>query len=265
MVHAHAATAAGVATATATNPIQLVKTRLQLDKTQSKGVVAGQRYNGSIDCARKVIKQEGIKGLYRGLSASYLGTIETALHLVLYEQLKLVYRNSLNNVHGWNDPGRNEVAHWISTSGASGSAKLATVLLTYPHEAHPLSLELALANCCLGGKDKIASSASRERCSPIYWSLAMFSSGWETGRDGGAIWWLDSTYSALYTISYNHFRGARVCFEVFWAMIFSRQGFVSTQQLDRRWAARLDFFPFQSLAIQFHSSICANRTNRTFL
>ncbi|EMD85488.1 hypothetical protein COCC4DRAFT_155632, partial [Bipolaris maydis ATCC 48331] len=83
-----------------------------------------------IDYVRKVVAQEGIKGLYRGISASYLGTVKTALHLVIYEQLKAVYRKSLNDKGGMNE----ELSHWISTSGASGSAKCATVLLTYPHE-----------------------------------------------------------------------------------------------------------------------------------
>ncbi|EUC39655.1 hypothetical protein COCMIDRAFT_41854 [Bipolaris oryzae ATCC 44560] len=45
--------------------------------------------------ALAMVAQEGIKGLYRGLSASYLGTVETALHLVVYEKLKAVIRTRL--------------------------------------------------------------------------------------------------------------------------------------------------------------------------
>lgn len=130
ILHAQAAIAAGLATATATNPIWLVKTRLQLDRSRINHITNGQQYRSALDCAQKVVRQEGIKGLYKGLSASYLGTVETALHLVVYEQLKVLYRNSLRGVNGLND----ELSHWISTSGASGTAKFATVLLTYPHE-----------------------------------------------------------------------------------------------------------------------------------
>lgn len=96
LLHAQAAVAAGIATATATNPIWLIKTRLQLDKNT-------RQYRNTLDCVRKVVGQEGIKGLYRGLSASYLGTVETALHLVLYEQLKLLYGNSLSGTGGLNE------------------------------------------------------------------------------------------------------------------------------------------------------------------
>ena len=44
-------------------PIDLVKTRLQ----NQRGSIAGEiMYKNSFDCARKVIKHEGIRGLYRG-------------------------------------------------------------------------------------------------------------------------------------------------------------------------------------------------------
>lgn len=136
IVHAQAAVAAGIATATATNPIWLIKTRLQLDKSRTEaGGVTARRYKNSLDCVRQVLRQEGIGGLYRGLSASYLGTIETALHLVLYERLKLLYSGALGGINMRNSTTWDELTYWISTSGAAGSAKLAAVLVTYPHEA----------------------------------------------------------------------------------------------------------------------------------
>lgn len=81
LIHAQAAISAGIATATATNPIWLVKTRLQLDKAQT--ATGNRRYRNSLDCVRQVLRHEGLKGLYKGLSASYLGSVETALHLVM--------------------------------------------------------------------------------------------------------------------------------------------------------------------------------------
>ncbi|KAF1952066.1 mitochondrial carrier [Byssothecium circinans] len=135
IVHTLAAVAAGIATATATNPIWLVKTRLQLDKSRTEaGRVTARRYKNSLDCVRQVIQQEGIGGLYRGLTASYLGTAETVLHLVLYEQLKVIYRRALKDSNLWNNAAWDETVHWISTSGAAGSAKLVAVLAMYPHE-----------------------------------------------------------------------------------------------------------------------------------
>ncbi|KAJ5677514.1 Mitochondrial carrier protein RIM2 [Penicillium maclennaniae] len=131
LIHAQAAIAAGIATATATNPIWLVKTRLQLDKNQATG---GRRYKNSLDCLQQVLRQEGIRGLYKGLSASYLGSAETALHLVLYERLKTMLHSSLGSPDGQDTATQREITSWISTTGAAGSAKFAAALLAYPHE-----------------------------------------------------------------------------------------------------------------------------------
>lgn len=132
LVHAQAAILAGIATATATNPIWLVKTRLQLDKSLSEGGAARQ-YRNSLDCVGQVLRKEGVPGLYRGMTASYLGTVETAFHLVLYEQLKVLFRpKRYDKTH--HHPLLEELATWASTSGAAGLAKIAAVLTTYPHE-----------------------------------------------------------------------------------------------------------------------------------
>jgi solute carrier family 25 protein 33/36 len=136
VVHAQAAIAAGIATSTATNPIWLIKTRLQLDASQTAAAgTTARRYKSSLDCVRQVVQQEGIRGLYRGLSASYLGTVETALHLVLYEQFKLLYCRALAGTDMPNDAAWSEV---LGTTGAAGSAKLAAGFIAYPHEVyHP--------------------------------------------------------------------------------------------------------------------------------
>lgn len=134
LIHAQAAVAAGIITGTATNPIWLIKTRLQLDKARTKTDGAARRqYRNSLDCFRQVTRTEGIRGLYRGLTASYLGTIETALHLVMYERLKVTIRYAM----GGDDASMKGLESWISTSGAAGSAKLAAVFMTYPHEVRP--------------------------------------------------------------------------------------------------------------------------------
>jgi solute carrier family 25 protein 33/36 len=137
LVHAQAAVAAGIATSTATNPIWLVKTRLQLDasRAQAAGGAAERRYRNSLDCVRQVLRQEGVRGLYKGLCASYLGTAETALHLVTYEKLKSLSHEALGGAAGVHDATIwGEVKHWLSSSGAAGAAKLVASLATYPYE-----------------------------------------------------------------------------------------------------------------------------------
>ncbi|OJJ50245.1 hypothetical protein ASPZODRAFT_128872 [Penicilliopsis zonata CBS 506.65] len=126
LVHALSAACAGIATGTSTSPIWVIKTRLQLDRAGGS-----RRYKNSLDCARQILQQEGPRGLYRGLTASYLGTIETTLHFAMYERLKGIISRKLAP-EGPTES--NRFAQGVAVSGASGLSKLFACLLAYPHE-----------------------------------------------------------------------------------------------------------------------------------
>lgn len=136
--HALSAATAGVVTGTATNPIWLVKTRLQLDRTHvnSDGTMRPPQYRNSYDCVKQVIRQEGIKGLYRGLAASYLGVIETTLHLASYERIKVAVARHYER-KGKTQSG--EVTQGLILSGSAAVSKLIAVLIAYPHEVRTYS------------------------------------------------------------------------------------------------------------------------------
>ncbi|KAH8884246.1 mitochondrial carrier [Thozetella sp. PMI_491] len=137
-VHLSAGAVAGIVTSTATNPIWMVKTRLQLDKNvaaQSGGVTKRQ-YKNSLDCIRQIIRNEGIRGLYKGMSASYLGVTESTLQWTLYEQMKsaLARREQRVLASGREKNLWDHTVAWTGTVGAAGGAKLVAAILTYPHE-----------------------------------------------------------------------------------------------------------------------------------
>jgi len=133
-----AAALAGVVTSTVTNPIWLIKTRLQLDKNvvEKTGGLATRRYKNSWDCIKQVVRQEGIPGLYKGMTASYLGVTESALQWVLYEEMKkgLVRREERIVKSGREKNLWDMTVDWTGYIGAAGSAKLVAALGTYPHE-----------------------------------------------------------------------------------------------------------------------------------
>ena len=137
-VHLCAAATAGIITSTATNPIWLIKTRLQLDKSNAErtGTQSVRRYKNSFDCAMQTVQKEGIRGLYRGLSASYLGVSESTLQWVLYEQMKLYLGHREEQLLTSGRPPTNwdRAVTWGGKVGAAGSAKLFAAILTYPHE-----------------------------------------------------------------------------------------------------------------------------------
>nr|POE90230.1 putative mitochondrial carrier [Quercus suber] len=136
MVHLLAAASAGIITGTATNPIWLVKTRLQLDKQNAGPGGAGRQYKNALDCVRQTLRSEGIRGLYRGLSASYLGVSESTLQWVLYEQAKssLARRQEDLLASGRAPTIWDRTIEWTGKLTAAGGAKFCAALITYPHE-----------------------------------------------------------------------------------------------------------------------------------
>ncbi|KAM5471256.1 hypothetical protein MauCBS54593_003596 [Microsporum audouinii] len=144
--HIISAVTAGITTGTLTSPIWVIKTRLQLDRSQSASnpQAAPRRYKNSFDCARQVLRQEGPRGLYRGLSASYLGSLETTFHLALYEQLKMFIarmksnQDALTTVSGGrvseNKTLGDRVSGLLGMGGAAALSKFLSSIIAYPHE-----------------------------------------------------------------------------------------------------------------------------------
>ncbi|KAI9733332.1 MAG: hypothetical protein M1834_003416 [Cirrosporium novae-zelandiae] len=139
-VHLCAAACAGIVTGTATNPIWLVKTRLQLDKSKAEKLGGdthlNRQYRNSWDCIQQTVRGEGVRGLYRGLSASYLGVSESTLQWVLYEQMKMYLRRREENLvtSGRDRTPWDNTVNWTGKVGAAGTAKLFAAVVTYPHE-----------------------------------------------------------------------------------------------------------------------------------
>ena len=54
-----------------TFPTEYVKTQLQLDEKAG----ANKRYKGIVDCVKVTVRENGVRGLYRGLSVLVYGSI----------------------------------------------------------------------------------------------------------------------------------------------------------------------------------------------
>lgn len=68
--------------ATAVYPIDLVKTRMQNQRTGS--FIGELMYRNSFDCFKKVVRHEGVFGLYRGLVPQLMGVApEKAIKLTV--------------------------------------------------------------------------------------------------------------------------------------------------------------------------------------
>ena len=137
-VHMLAAANAGIITGTATNPIWVVKTRLQLDKTRAekRGSLSNRQYKHSLDCIKQTLHTEGVRGLYRGLSASYLGVTESTLQWVLFEQVKIYLRLREDKIiaSGRERTYWDNTVSWTGNFAGAGIAKFFAAIMTYPHE-----------------------------------------------------------------------------------------------------------------------------------
>ncbi|ENN72207.1 hypothetical protein YQE_11137, partial [Dendroctonus ponderosae] len=121
---------AGAVGATAVYPIDLVKTRMQNQRTGS--FIGELMYKNSFDCFKKVIRHEGIFGLYRGLVPQLLGVApEKAIKLTVND----LVRDKLTDKNG-NIPLYGEI---LSGACAGGSQ----VIFTNPLEIVKIRLQVA--------------------------------------------------------------------------------------------------------------------------
>lgn len=123
LVHIMSASCAGFVSATLTNPIWFVKTRLQLDyNANAKQSVT--------ECVRRIYATQGLIGFYKGITASYVGISETVIHFVIYEALK----KKLNEMRDAN-PGDDKTSRdFLEFMAAGATSKTIASVVAYPHE-----------------------------------------------------------------------------------------------------------------------------------
>ncbi|EFN56802.1 hypothetical protein CHLNCDRAFT_51574 [Chlorella variabilis] len=123
------AASAGAATMMITNPLWVIKTRLQ---TQNMGIRMGASgnpalYRGTLDALIRIAREEGVAGLYSGLGPSLLGVMHVVIQFPLYESLK--GRFAAQHPHDGGD-----TLNLYELILASATSKMIASTATYPHE-----------------------------------------------------------------------------------------------------------------------------------
>lgn len=82
--------AAGIVSQTLTYPMDTIRRRMQMNGSGGKA----KKYTSSMDCAKKMLKEEGIKSMYKGCLANAIkGAPGSAIQFVCYDYLKdAIYR-----------------------------------------------------------------------------------------------------------------------------------------------------------------------------
>jgi solute carrier family 25 folate transporter 32 len=122
LLHCLSAMGAGATTNLCTNPIWVVKTRLQTQTLYNRE----PRYFGFFSSLRLVAKEEGIRGLYKGLAPPLLGVVHVGVQFPLYEHFKFYFATRGNKTT--KDLTLTELI--LASSGSKVIASMAA----YPHE-----------------------------------------------------------------------------------------------------------------------------------
>lgn len=109
---------AGTFTALLTNPIWVLKTRILSTSKLSPGA-----YVGVVDGVKRVVREEGILGFWKGLVPSLMGVSQGALQFTMYDTLKYRFRQD--------DAEGGKLRFW-EYIGMSCVSKIAATLMVYP-------------------------------------------------------------------------------------------------------------------------------------
>lgn len=130
-VNSFSGAAAGMASGIVTCPLDVIKTKLQaqgsfaIRGSKSAGPPASAIYHGLLGTARTIIRQDGVKGMYRGLGPMLLGYLPTwAVYMAVYDSSRQYFFK-----HGYdNESGR----QWVGRIYASLCAGACSTLTTNP-------------------------------------------------------------------------------------------------------------------------------------
>ncbi|KAG9439201.1 hypothetical protein H6P81_019366 [Aristolochia fimbriata] len=86
--------AAGIATVVTGHPFDTVKVKLQAHNTDA----SGKKYRNALHCATRILSSEGVRGLYRGATSSFVGmAFESSLFFGMYSQLKKALQGGMSS------------------------------------------------------------------------------------------------------------------------------------------------------------------------
>lgn len=126
-----ASSAAAAVTVLFTNPLWMIKTRLCMQVPGNPS-----NYKGLVDAFVRISREEGIRGLYRGLVPGLFGVSHGAIQFMVYEQLKNHRNSDKQKIKG--KPSAMEYLLMSSTS------KTIAMLVTYPYQVVRSRLQVRL-------------------------------------------------------------------------------------------------------------------------
>ncbi|XP_078429803.1 folate transporter 1 isoform X2 [Wolffia australiana] len=130
--HLLSAAEAGAWVCLFTNPIWLVKTRLQIQTP----LLQTRPYTGFYDALRTILKDEGFRAFYKGLGPSLMLVSHGAIQFTVYEELRKLsihIKSHRGITSQCGDKGLNTFDHAV----LGASSKMFAIMFSYPYQQRP--------------------------------------------------------------------------------------------------------------------------------
>lgn len=113
------------------NPIWLIKTRLSIQGANP----TAKQYKGFVDALITIPKEEGIRGLYRGMVPALFLTSHGAIQFSVYEMMKKLYEKHYNQSQSQSQTQTQQSKQPAIVSIVSGGlSKIIAATITYPYQ-----------------------------------------------------------------------------------------------------------------------------------
>ncbi|KAH1260298.1 Folate transporter 1, chloroplastic [Glycine max] len=132
-LHLASAAEAGAIVSFFTNPVWLVKTRLQLQTPLHQT----RPYSGVYDAFRTIMREEGFSALYRGIVPGLFLVSHGAIQFTAYEELRKVIVDFKSKGSTVDNQNPDKLLNSVDYAVLGATSKLAAVLLTYPFQQRP--------------------------------------------------------------------------------------------------------------------------------
>ncbi|XP_054824089.1 folate transporter 1, chloroplastic isoform X1 [Prosopis cineraria] len=129
--HLASAAEAGTLVCLCTNPVWLVKTRMQLQTPLHQT----QPYNGIYDAFKTILKEEGLRALYRGLVPSlFLQVSHGAMQFMVYEEFRKMVIDLKSSESEMRHQNPDMLLNSMDYAVLGATSKVAATLISYPFQ-----------------------------------------------------------------------------------------------------------------------------------
>ncbi|CAK8562198.1 unnamed protein product [Lathyrus sativus] len=129
-LHLASAAEAGALVCFCTNPVWLVKTRLQLQTPLHQT----RPYSGLYDAFRTIMREEGFSALYRGIVPGLLLVSHGAIQFTAYEELRKTIVDLKSKGSEIQNQNPDQLLNSVDYAVLGATSKVAAILLTYPFQ-----------------------------------------------------------------------------------------------------------------------------------